>query len=188
MDRDRFIYRLIPERNFLQTTKELQRNFDASENEQEASKIITNLSKWTQLDEDKVVLNEYRRLIETLPYGDRQYIKKHTSRAREGAPANLRTLLEGIYKGHCQLCDFWFLKRDKRPYFEIHHLNPLKGHHPKNVVVVCGNCHNQFEYADVKQDFDDGWLIRVSFNDKTYSVKQILLDIKREVFLKELFI
>lgn len=189
IDKERLIYRLIPERNFILKTKELQRNFDASENEQQASEKITNLSQWTQLDKDKVALNEYYRLIDILPSAHRRYTKKDTSRARESVPAHLRTLLEDIYKGHCQLCDFWFLKRDTRPYFEIHHLNPLKGHHPKNLVVVCGNCHNQFEHANVtQQDFDDGWLIRVSFNENTYSVRHAALILKREIFLKELFI
>jgi len=189
IDQKQFIYRLIPERNFILKTKELQHNFDVSESEQEASEKITNLAQWIQVDKNRVVLNEYRRLIEILPPEDRRYIKKDMSRSRESVSTNLRSLLEEIYKGHCQLCDFWFLKRDTRPYFEIHHLNPRKGHHPKNMVVVCGNCHNQFEHSNVKQHFDDeGWLIRVSFNKNTHLVKQIPLIIEKEVFLKELFI
>lgn len=189
IDKENFIYRLIPEQNFILKTKELQRNFDVSEKEQQASEKITNLSQWTQLDKNKVVINEYIRLINTLTSEDRQIIKKDSNRARESAPANLRILLGDIYKGHCQLCNFWFLKRDKKPYFEIHHIDPFKGHHPKNLVVVCGNCHNQFEHADVEQEFDDNkWLIRVSFNRTVYSVRQALLTIKVEPFVKELFI
>jgi len=188
IDKDRFIYRLIPERNFILKTKELQNSFDLSENEQEASGKIATLAQWIYLDKNKVVLNEYNRLINTLSYEGRQYIKKSSSRARESAPANLRILLGDIYKGHCQLCDFWFLKKDKKPYFEIHHLDPFKGHHPKNLVVVCGNCHNQFEHANAKQEFDDNsWLIRVSFNQTVYSVRQALLITKVEPFVKELF-
>ena len=104
-------------------------------------------------------------------------------------PANLRILLEAIYKGHCQVCDFWFLKKDRKPYFEIHHLDPMKAHHPKNVLVVCGNCHNQFEYTFVKQEFDGGmWLVRVSFNEAVYPVKQAMLDMEKEGFYKELFV
>jgi hypothetical protein len=188
IDKERFIYRLIPERNFILKTKELQHRFDLSENEQEASGKITTLAQWIYLDKNKVVLNEYNRLINTSPSEDREYIKKSSSRTRESAPANLRILLGDIYKGHCQLCDFWFLKRDKKRYFEIHHLDPFKGHHPKNLVVVCGNCHNQFEHADVKQEFDDNnWLVRVSFNQTKYSVRQALLTTKVEPFVKELF-
>lgn len=189
IDKERFIYRLIPERNFVLKTQELQHSFDTSETEQEALAEITTLAQWTHLDKGKVVFNEYYRLVNTLPSKERQYIKKIASRARESVPANLRTLLGDIYQGHCQVCDFWFLKRDKEPYFEIHHLDPLKGHHLKNLLVVCGNCHNQFEHADVKQKFnDDMWLVQVYFNERIYSVKQIVLTTKIEPFFKELFI
>jgi hypothetical protein len=189
IDKENFIYRLIPERNFILKTKELQYRFDLSENEQEASGKIKALAQWIYLDKNKVVLSEYNRLINTLQFEDRQYIKKNPIRARESAPANLRILLGDIYKGHCQLCNFWFLKKDKKPYFEIHHLDPFKGHHPKNLVVVCGNCHNQFEHASVKPEFDDNkWLIRVSFSQTVYSVSQALITTKVEPFVKELFI
>ena len=189
IDKGHFTYRLIPERNFILKTKELQDGFDDSENDQEASEKIETLAEWTHLDKGKVTLNEYYRLINTLRTQDRQYIKKRISRARESVSANLKTLLENIYKGHCQICDFWFLKKDKRPYFEIHHLEPLKDHHPKNILVVCGNCHNQFEYAHVKQEFNnDNWLIRVAFNNNAYVVNQVMLNTKVEGFFKELFI
>lgn len=188
IDKKRFIFRLIPERNFIQKTKELQESFDNSESEQEASQNIGTLAQWTYLEKSKVVLNEYCRLINTIPAEDRPYIYKRSSRAKESVPANIRTLLEDIYKGHCQVCDFWFLRRNKMPYFEIHHLDPLRSHHPKNLIVVCGNCHNQFEYAHVEQEFnDDMWLVSVSFNERTYSVRQALLIAKVESFSKELF-
>lgn len=189
IDKGRFIYRLIPERNFILKTQELQYSFDNSETEQEASGKITTLADWTHLDEGKVILSEYSRLVNTSPSKERPYIRKSSSQARENVPANLRTLLGYIYRGHCQVCDFWFLKRDKEPYFEIHHLDPLKGHHPKNLLAVCGNCHNQFEHADVKQEFDDDWwLVRIYFNERIYSVKQAVLTTKIEPFFKELFI
>lgn len=188
IDKEHFIYKLIPERNFILKTKELQDSFDDSENDQEASEKIETLAEWTHLDKGKVSLNEYYRLISILTSKDRQYTKR-ISVAKESAPANLRTLLEYIYKGHCQICDFWFLKKDKRPYFEIHHLEPLKGHHPKNLLVVCGNCHNQFEYTHVKQEFNnDSWLVRVAFNNNAHLVNQVMLSTKVEGFFKELFI
>jgi hypothetical protein len=189
IDRGHLIYRLIPERNFILKTKELQYGFDNAKTEKEASGKITTLAQWTHLNKNRVVFNEYFRLINTLPK-NRQYIeKKSLSQARENAPANIRTLLGDIYKGCCQVCDFWFLKKDKEPYFEIHHLDPLKGHHLPNLLVVCGNCHNQFEHADVKQHLsDDGWLVGVSFNESKHSVKQAALTMKIEGFFKELFI
>lgn len=188
IDKENFIYRLISERKFIIKTRELQESFDNSESEQEASEKIITLAQWTDLDKQKVVSNEYHRLINTMPIEDRQF-KERSIRSRKTAPASLRTLLEDIYKGHCQVCDFWFLKRDNNPYFEIHHLNPSQGHHPKNLLVVCGNCHNQFEYANVYHKFNNnGWLIEISFNDRIHSVNQPALYTKTEDSLKELFI
>jgi len=186
VDKERHIYKLIPERNFILKTKELQDSFDNSKSEGEALKNIVTLSKWAQLEKNNVALNEYHRLINMSITSERQY-NKRLSRMGESIPANLRILLESIYNGHCQVCDFWFLKRDKKPYFEVHHLDPLKSHHPKNILVVCGNCHNQFEYSQVEQIFDGEWLVRVSFNETTYPVNQAIRK-PIEGFFKELFI
>src|SRR3972149_7967660 len=174
IDKEHFIYRLIPERNFILKTKELQDSFDNSETEQEASEKITTLAEWTDLDTEKVVLSEYHRLINAIPIQERRYIKKRSNQAREGAPHNLRILLGDIYQGHCQVCDFWFLKKDNRPYFETHHINPLLGNNPKNMVLVCANCHRQFEYTDVHHEFNnEGWLVKVSFNNRMCFLNQI---------------
>lgn len=186
IDRENFVYRLIPERTFILETEELQRKFDHSETEQDASEKIEALTHWTHSKINEAVFNEYYRLINILPSKDRKNIEKSSSRARESVPASLRTLLRYIFNGHCQVCDFWFFKRNGEPYFEIHHLDPLKGHQLKNLLVVCGNCHNQFEHADVKHIFnDDEWLVRVSFNERTYPVKQAVLN---KDFYKDLFI
>ncbi len=190
-DKEHFIYRLISEQRFIKETQELQRSLDNSANETEASDKIATLELWTCSDRQKVVLNEYKRLVNSLTLQDREreYVEKHPGRAREIAPPSLKALLETIYEGHCQVCNFWFLKRDNKPYFEIHHLDPRQGHHPKNLVAVCGNCHNQFEYANVHHEFNnDNWLIRVSFNERIYSVNQIALNIRFEDSVKELFI
>lgn len=189
IDEEDFVYRLIPEKRFIVETQRLQQRFDNSESEEEASGKIMMLAEWIQLDKEEVALNEFKRLIDIVPIEDREYTRSRLSRARERVPASLRTLLEYIYKGHCQVCDFWFFKRDNRPYFETHHLNPLGGHHPKNVVVVCGNCHNQFEYTNVRHDFNmDGWLTGLSFNENTHPVNQVAVNLKPEDSFKELFI
>ena len=135
------------------------------------------------------MLNEYYRLTNTTPIENRQYVKRNPVRARENLPNNLRTILEDIYKGHCQLCDFWFLKKDHKPYFEVHHLDPQKGHHPKNLVVVCGNCHNQFEHSNVKSEFNNaGWLVKVNFNNKEFPISHIIDSLKKEDFTKKLYV
>ncbi|MFU8766519.1 MAG: hypothetical protein ACNA7I_02435, partial [Candidatus Methanoperedens sp.] len=63
-----------------------------------------------------------------------------------------------------------------------------QGHHPMNLVVVCGNCHNQFEFANIRNEFDNGWLTAVSFNNKSYAVNQIFLKERWEEAFKQLYI
>ena len=189
VDKENFIYKLIPEHKFLLKTQELQKSFDASEDETEASEQIIKLSQWTDLDEQKVAFNEYRRLIDTVKVEERRSVKRPSSRARESVPYNLRVLLGNIYQGHCQVCDFWFLKQDNNPYFETHHTDPSLGSNPKNIILVCANCHRQFEYANVHPDRNkEGWLIMVSFNERTYSVNQVVLKTAFEDFFKKLFV
>lgn len=189
IDKSQFIYRLIPEQKFLLKTQKLQHSLDKSKTDSEATNKIISIAEWTEVDKEKVVLNEYHRLINTIPVRERQYVNRYSNKAKEYVPSNLRVLLEDIYKGHCQVCDFWFLKRDDRPYFETHHINPSQGNNPHNLVVVCANCHRQFEHANVKTDFNqDGWLIGVSFNSKPYDVNQIILTTKWEGSFKQIYI
>jgi len=189
IDREEYIYRLIPERNFISNVRELQKDLDSSEDEQKAKEKIIALADWTHLENRMVAINEYRRLLTDISFEDRKYTTRSSGRTRETVPINIKTILGNIYAGHCQVCDFWFLKKDKNPYYEIHHLKPSKGHHPKNLILVCGNCHNQFEYSNVKYQFnEESWLIHISFNERLFKVKQALLDEKNLVFSKELFV
>lgn len=189
IDKKQFIYRLIPEQKFLLKTQELQDGLDNSKNDLDASNKLISIAEWTEVDKKKTVLNEYHRLLKTMPVRDRRYVNRASNKAKEDVPSNLRILLEGIYEGHCQVCDFWFMKRDKRPYFEIHHINPSQGNNPQNLVAVCANCHRQFEHAYVKTELSpDGWLIGVSFNNKPYHINQIILTTKWEESFKQIYI
>jgi len=188
IDSERYIYRLIPERRFIAATRRLQRSLDHSESETEASEKLVRLSEWTNQEPRTVSLNEYQRLLGVSLPVERGLTMRKASRSRESTPPSLRTLLGCLYQGHCQVCDFWFLKRNSEPYFEIHHLDARSGHHPKNLVVVCGNCHNRFEYADVSPEFDnEQWLIGVWFNGSRHHVNQIALTTRMAGFSKELF-
>lgn len=189
IDAERSVYRLIPERGFLAVTQRLESDLDASAGEPEASEKLTKLARWTNTTPTTVILNEFFRLATACIPGRRPSTRRRPRRSRESTPPNLRTLLGQLYQGHCQICDFWFLKRDNRPYFEVHHLDPGAGHHPRNLVVVCGNCHNQFEYAEVAPEFnEDQWLTRVGFNGTSYQVNQIALSTQPPRFSKELFV
>ena len=189
IDKKHFIYRLVPEQKFLLKTQELQSSLDKAESENEASEKIITLANWADLEKKKVVLCEYHRLIKSTPIKERRYMNKYSNRVKEDVPPNIRVLLGELYQGHCQVCDFWFLKKDNKPYFEIHHINPAQGHHPINLVVVCGNCHNQFEFANVRNEFTaNSWLTTVSFNNKPYLVNQIFLKTRWEESFKQLYI
>lgn len=188
IDRENYIYRLITERNFLIETQKLQEDFDSSETETDAIDEVENIAGWTESKKETVIISEYTRLIETGKVQERESVKR-SGQARKGIPSNLRILLQEIYKGHCQLCDFTFLKRDNKPYFETHHINPSIGNHPKNIIVVCANCHRQFEYAKLHEEFtDDGWLKRVVFNGKEYGINQIIFTRKFEKYIKEIHV
>ena len=96
---------------------------------------------------------------------------------REVVPPAIRILLRELHDGRCQLCSFTFEKRSAEPYFEVHHLDPAVGHHPKNLLVVCANCHAQFEHATVTDPrWADGWLISIAINGKQVSVRQPLIN------------
>jgi hypothetical protein len=91
----------------------------------------------------------------------------------EAVPPALRALLEAVHQGRCQICGFTFRKRDGRPYFEIHHLEGERGHHPTNVLVICPNCHAQLENATITEmDRIMGWLVGVTINGKRFKVRQ----------------
>ena len=96
----------------------------------------------------------------------------HRGRA-EAVPPPLRALLEAIHSGKCQICGFTFQKRDGRPYFEIHHIEPDQGHHPMNMLVICPNCHAQLENATVSDmERTMGWVVSLRINGKRFRVRQ----------------
>ena len=188
IDEKNHIYRLVTEKKFITKTQELETSLDTSDTEEKASGKIATLADWTKSDKSKVAFSEYYRLIDSSQLGKRHYVQRSPVPARESVPAGIRIVLANIYQGHCQVCEFSFLKRDGQPYFETHHLDPHKSHHPKNIAVVCGNCHNQFEYANVKQEFDDNaWLVKVAFNEIMHPVRQVILEKKLEGFFKDTF-
>lgn len=188
IDKDKFVYRLINEANFITKTQQIQSKFDASVDEQEASQNLIEIANWTKATEEIVKLREFHRLIKETNIEERKRIIKRELSTKDSTPPNIKILLGKIYAGHCQVCDFWFLKRDKNPYFETHHIAPENANHVQNLLVVCGNCHNQFHYANVKQMLKDGWISKVFFNDKVFEVNQIVFKQKFEEATKEVFI
>ncbi|MBN2089949.1 HNH endonuclease [candidate division KSB1 bacterium] len=177
IDTKNYIYRLIYESFFIHQTHIFQEKFDSAKTEAEVSEILQALADWTITDFNHVVLNELYRLSLNQEILDRKIVEIKPQRRRESVPSNLKVSLLQLYEGHCQICNFTFLKKDATPYFEIHHIKPEKGNHPKNLLVVCANCHRQFEFANVDLKYNgNGWLTNVNFNNFWFPVKQILTE------------
>jgi len=189
LDRERFVYRLLREDVFLNMTKMHQQDLDGAADDEIAAGTIELISNLTQVETASIMRSEFLRLAEYTNEEVRRRLRTSGRFSREKTPASIRTLLGNIYRGHCQICSFAFLKRDNDPYYEIHHLGATLGHHPKNLVLVCANCHRQFEFANVERFFDErGWLAKVRFNQSEYLVKQVIDEIKKHQFLKTTYL
>lgn len=187
IDKKKSIYKLILESKFVKVVKKAQDKLDNSESEKEVNRNLIEIANWTRNNEEIVKLSEFYRLAKENNAERKQIIIKEKC-GKENTPVNLKVLIGKIYLGYCQVCDFWFLKKNGVPYYEIHHIEPKLGNSPQNLLSVCGNCHNQFTFADVKQEFKEGWLSKVYFNDNEFKVNQIVFTKKITEALKEVFI
>ncbi len=175
VDRASFVYRLCFEDFYLLRASGLEESFLSSKSEKQADAGLRKISEWTGFRKIQVALREFEEIAKDKGYESRRRILERAGLTREKIPHSVKTLIGEVYKGHCQVCDFTFLKKDRRPYFEIHHLERERGHRLKNLLSVCPNCHRQFEYADVRLWHNSQqWLVRVKFNDRVHEVNQIL--------------
>lgn len=122
--------------------------------DQDLDMLFKKLSNITNTKSEIVIQNEFVRLSKD-KIQNRRTIAKNDLIARERVPCSLRKILLELYKGKCQLTDFTFIKKNGKPYFEIHHINPEKGNHFKNLLVVSPNIHKQFEYARKEEFYDN---------------------------------
>ncbi len=167
-------YRLIPEKHFEKQILDSENKFENTDNDNEAEEEIEKISIITNESKEEVLKNEFVRLAKQ-KISERKTKIISKSKSKENVPVSLRKILLGVYGGKCQLSNFSFLMKNGKPYFEIHHINPFKGNHLKNLLVVSPNIHAQFTYANVKQFFDkEGWLRKVRFNEKMYNVFQVI--------------
>ena len=170
-------FKIIPENLFHGIINNFENNLDLSENEKQFSKVIEKISQTVNQTKENVIKNEFVRLA-SKSIDPRKHIVKEKVMMRETVPYSIRKILLYLYKGRCQVSGFTFLMKNGEPYFEIHHINPLKGHHIKNLLVVCPNTHAQFTYSNVKHDFDKyGWLRKVKFNNEPNNIFQIIYEL-----------
>lgn len=175
-DQGRRLYRIALDR-YVQERRELKarQGLEAAETESEADRQLTLLSQLTRRRPRAVAREELLRIASESDPAPRPTVLPRVAERHEVVPSAIRVLLRELHGGRCQLCSFTFEKRGGGPYFEVHHLDPSVGHHPRNLLVVCPNCHAQFEYA-VVTDFRwaCGWLVGVAINGKRLTVRQPL--------------
>lgn len=163
--------RFVRERQEEKSREKLRAAHTDSEVEQE----LANLSQLTRRRPRELARQELLRLAQESPHRPRVRVLTGAAERHEGVPPTTRILLRELHDGKCQVCSFTFEKKNGEMYFEIHHLDPDVGHHPKNLLVVCANCHAQFEHAAVSDfEFLAGWLVGVTINGKRLAVRQPL--------------
>ncbi len=175
-DQDRLLYRIALDR-FIQEREEqkARQTLEGAQTDSEAEQGFSTLSRLTRKRPRGLAQEELLRIAHESGRRPRPRISPGTTQRPESVPSGIRLLLRELHDGKCQVCSFTFEKRNGEPYFEIHHLNPEVGHHPSNLLVVCPNCHAQFEHAAVT-DFKwvDIWLVGATINGKRVAVRQPL--------------
>jgi len=166
-------YKIIPEKIFENTLMKEFHEFEKIKEEELLEEKLDSISKLANSTKQDILKNEFVRLSNSEIKQRKSTTRNITT--RENVPFALRKILLNLYKGKCQVSNFTFLMKNGLPYFEIHHIDALKGNHFKNLLVVSPNVHAQFSHANLKQIFDsDGWLREVKFNDNFFKVNQII--------------
>jgi rubredoxin len=175
-DQDRRLYRIALDR-FVREREEqkARQRLRVARTDSEAEQELGTLSRLTRKRPRELAQEELLRIAKLSLRQPRPRVLPGAAERHEGVPSGIRVLLREMHDGMCQLCSFTFEKRNGEPYFEIHHLDPEVGHHPTNLLVVCPNCHAQFEHATVT-DFKwaGNWLVGVMINGKRVAVRQPL--------------
>jgi len=175
-DRQKRIYRVALDRYVKERQEQQVRHkLRTAATDSEAERELGSLSSLTSRRPRRVAHEELLRIATESPVRPRPTVLPAMAERHEGVPSGIRVLLRELHGGKCQLCGFTFEKRDGQRYFEIHHLDPKIGHHPTNLLVVCPNCHAQFEYATVTDFRWAGvWLVGVRINGKQLTINQPL--------------
>lgn len=188
-DQAKGVYRIALDRFVKERqAKEARRKLYTTESQEAAAEYLRRLANSKKQKLQATAFNEIALLAQKPVLVRKRSMVLQTGRA-EAVPVALRVILEAVHQGKCQICSFTFTKRDGGPYFEIHHLEANKGHHPTNVLVICPNCHAQFENATVTEmERIMGWLVRLRINGKRRRVRQPLvpnrsLDVRPMLFV-----
>ncbi|HET9179698.1 MAG TPA: HNH endonuclease signature motif containing protein [Terriglobia bacterium] len=175
-DRSALLYRVSLDR-YLQEQEEqkARRSLHSAPSDPEAYRQLGALAKLTRRRLSEVAQGELLRIAQSSERRPRPETAVAAAGRRASTPPGIRVLLRELYSGKCQICSFTFQMRDGEPYFEVHHLDPNLGHHPTNLLVVCPNCHAQFEHAEITDlKWIGNWLVGVTINGKRFRIRQTL--------------
>ncbi len=175
-DVDKRLYRIALDRYVREREEQRARqNLQAAQTDSEADQELNVLSRLTRKRPRELAQDELLRIAQESVRRPRPRLPPGAAERHEGVPSAMRVLLRELHNGRGQLCSFTFERKDGEPYFEVHHLDPEVGHHPSNLLVLCPNCHAQFEHASVT-DFRwaGNWLVGVTINGKRLSIRQPL--------------
>lgn len=170
------LYRIALDRYVRERQEEEARlRLETAKTDSEANQELTALSRLTAKRQRRQAQEELIRIAQESPRKSRPTVPPGAVERHEGVPSGIRVLLREVHSGRCQVCSFTFQKRNGEPYFEVRHLDPDVGHHPTNLLVLCPNCHAQFEHATVTDyRWADNWLVGVAINGKHVTVRQPL--------------
>ena len=170
------LYRIALERYLREReVQETRRRLQSASTDSEAEHEIDALSRITNRRPRALAHEELTRIAQESMRRPRPKTHGGGAERHEGVPSAIRILLRELHNGKCQLCSFTFEKRNGQPYFEVHHLDPEIGHHPTNLLVLCPNCHAQFEHATVADyRWVGNWLVGLTINGKRLSIRQPL--------------
>ena len=175
-DQTKQLYRIALDR-YVQERQEskARQGLQAARTDSDAERELSTLSRLTKRRPRELAQEELLRIAQQSARQPRPRVSPAATERHEGVPSAIRVLLRELHDGKCQLCSFTFEKLNGEPYFEIHHLDPEVGHHPSNLLVLCPNCHAQFEHATVSDFKWIGiWLVSVKINGKRIAVRQPL--------------
>lgn len=176
VDKQEGIYRLALDRYV--RVRQQEKAWEAlkcAPNDEAAVECLQSLAKITKRGFHRAAKEALLEIARESSDQRRSQLKVLGANKKETVAPAVRVLLRELHKGKCQICSFTFKKRSGDPYFEVHHVKPDVGDHPANLLVLCSNCHAQFEYAEVDQlERVGGWLIAVRINGKRLTLRQPL--------------
>lgn len=148
-----------------------------ADTDETAVDALNSLARLTKQKPKDLAIDELKKVIRAIEGTTRSRRASSHRLVRAPVTATIRTLLAYVYDGKCQICSFAFAKRNGSPYFEVHHIDAELGDDPRNILVVCANCHAQLTHANIgSSEFLDGWLHMVEINGRKTRVRQAIKD------------